>query len=132
MLNVIGGWFFTAISAFLAAATVAYLINWNVTVMVPILLLIAVLLLVRNYISHKNKTSAIKAEDSLTKAESRSIQGVIHESANNIANVVKRGNKIYSNAINGLAFVITSYSIHYTKLYEVSNLWFRPISTILI
>jgi len=103
VLNVIGGWFFTAICAFLAAATVAYLINWNVTVMVPILLLIAVLLLVRNYISHKNKTSAIKAEDSLTKAESRSIQGVIHESANNIANVVKRGNKIYSNAINGLA-----------------------------
>jgi Na+/phosphate symporter len=31
------------------------------------------------------------------------VQGVIHESANNIANVIKRGNKIYSTAINGLA-----------------------------
>lgn len=103
VLNVIGGWFFTAIIAFVAAATIAYLINWNVTVMVPVLLFVAILLLVRNYISHKKKSSAIKAEDSLTKAESSSIQGVIHESAANIANVVKRGNKIYTNAINGLA-----------------------------
>ncbi|GAA3558986.1 inorganic phosphate transporter [Snuella lapsa] len=103
VLNVIGGWFFTAIIAFIAAATIAYLINWNVTVMVPILLLIAILLLARNYIAHKKKSSAIKAEDSLTTAESSSIQGVIHESANNVANVVKRGNKIYTNAINGLA-----------------------------
>jgi len=103
VLNVIGGWFFTAIIAFVAAATIAYFINWNVQVMVPILLLVATFLLVRSYISHKKKTSATKAEDSLTRAESSSIQGVIHESADNIAHVIKRGNKIYTNAINGLA-----------------------------
>ncbi|WP_308991650.1 inorganic phosphate transporter [Mariniflexile litorale] len=103
VLNVIGGWFFTAIIAFVAAAVIAYLLNWNVDVMVPVLLLVAALLLVRNYISHREKTKEAKAEDSLTKAESSSIQGVIHESAKNIANVVKRGNKIYTNAINGLA-----------------------------
>jgi Na+/phosphate symporter len=71
--------------------------------MVPVLLLLATLLLVRNYISHNKKAKEIKAEDSLTKAESSSIQGIIHESAKNIANVVKRGNRIYTNAINGLA-----------------------------
>ncbi|MFD0990284.1 anion permease [Mariniflexile jejuense] len=103
VLNVIGGWFFTAIIAFIAAATIAYLLNWNVVVMVPVLLLVAILLLVRNYIAHRKQTTEAKTEDSLTKAESSSIQGVIHESANNIANVVKRGNKIYTNAINGLA-----------------------------
>ena len=103
VLNVIGGWFFTAFMAFVAAAAIAYFINWNVQVMVPIFLLIALLLLVRNYIAHRKQLSATNAEDSLTKAESSSVQGVIHESANNIANVVKRGNKIYTNAINGLA-----------------------------
>ncbi|SEA40595.1 inorganic phosphate transporter [Bizionia paragorgiae] len=102
VLNVIGGWFFTAFSAFTAAAILAALISWN-EVMIPILLLLAVLLLARNYISHKKSSSAIKAEDSLTKAESSSVQGVIHESAKNIANVLKRGNKIYTNAIEGLA-----------------------------
>ena len=103
VINVIGGWFFTAFIAFVSAAVIAYLLNWNVEAMVPILLLLATLLLVRNYISHNKKTKEIKAEDTLDKAESSSVQGVIHESAKNIANVVKRGNRIYTNAINGLA-----------------------------
>ncbi|MEJ1221658.1 inorganic phosphate transporter [Sediminicola sp. 1XM1-17] len=103
VLNVIGGWFFTAFIAFISAAVIVYLINIHVPSMVAILLLIAIFLLVRNYISHSQKSKEIKAEDSLRKAESSSIQGVIEESANNIANVVKRGNKIYTNTINGLA-----------------------------
>jgi Na+/phosphate symporter len=103
VLNVIGGWFFTAFSAFTAAGLVAYLLNLNLPVMFPLLLLAAFILLIRNYISHSKKSKETKAEDSLTKAESSSVQGVIHESAKNIANVVKRGNRIYTNAINGLA-----------------------------
>jgi phosphate/sulfate permease len=103
VLNVIGGWFFTAFSAFTAAALVAYLLNLNLPLMFPLLLFVAFVLLVRSYISHNKKSKEIKAEDSLIKAESSSLQGVIHESANNIANVVKRGNRIYTNAINGLA-----------------------------
>jgi len=103
VFNVIGGWFGTAIGAFIAAGTVVFLINWNPKVMIPILLLLTVVLLYRNYRSHQNKSNKIKDEDSLTKAESSSVQGVIQESAKNIANVVKRTNRIYSNAIVGLA-----------------------------
>ncbi|GFZ90963.1 phosphate transporter [Aquaticitalea lipolytica] len=103
VLNVIGGWFFTAIIAFVAAATIVVLINIHVPSMVGVLLLIAILLLVRNYIAHNKKGKELKAEDRLNKTESSSVQGVIHESAKNIANVVKRGNRIYTNAINGLA-----------------------------
>ncbi|WP_105473912.1 inorganic phosphate transporter [Jejuia pallidilutea] len=103
VINVIGGWFFTAFSAFTAAALVAYLLNLNLTVMFPILLVVALALLIRSSIVHSRKTKEVRAEDSLIKAESSSVQGVIHESAGNIANVVKRGNKIYTNAINGLA-----------------------------
>ncbi|MCK0190496.1 inorganic phosphate transporter [Arenibacter sp. F20364] len=103
VLNVIGGWFFTAIIAFVSAAVIVSLINIHVPSMVAVLLLIAVLLLVRNYISHTKKSKEIKAEDSLRKAESSSIQGVIEESADNISNVAKRSNKIYTNIIDGLA-----------------------------
>ena len=103
VLNVIGGWFFTAISAFTAAAVMAYLINLGGPTAIAILLFIAVLILGRNYVSHKKKSKETKAEDSLEKAESSSVQGVIHESAKNIASVVKRGNRIYTNAIKGLA-----------------------------
>ena len=103
VLNVIGGWFGTAIGAFFAAGIVVFLINWNPKVMIPILLLLTAILLYRNYRSHKTKSNKVKDEDSLTKAESSSVQGVIQESAKNIANVVKRTNRIYSNAIVGLA-----------------------------
>lgn len=103
VLNVIGGWFFTAIIAFVAAGIIAFLLNIHLPSMLAILLALATFLLVRNYISHNKKSKEVKAEDSLEKAESSSVQGVIHESANNIGNVIKRGNKIYTNAINGLA-----------------------------
>jgi phosphate/sulfate permease len=103
VINVIGGWFFTALSAFTAAALVAYLLNLNVNVMFPILLFAAFGLLIRSSIVHNKKSKEVSAVDSLKKAESSSVQGVIHESASNIANVVKRGNKIYTNSINGLA-----------------------------
>ena len=103
VLNVIGGWFGTALGAFIAAGTVVYLINWNPKVVIPILLIITAFLLYRNYRSHKNRTTKAIDEDSLKIAESSSIQGVIHESAGNIAKVVKRTNRIYSNVIIGLA-----------------------------
>ena len=103
VLNVIGGWFGTAIGAFMAAGIVVFLIKWNPSVMTPILLLLTVILLVRNYLSHKKTSNKTLDEDSLTHAESSSVQGVIYESAKNIASVVKRGNKIYSSAIKGLA-----------------------------
>jgi len=103
VLNVIGGWFGTAIGAFVAAGIVVFLINWNPSVMIPILLLLTVILLYRNYTSHKKKSSKIVEEDSLTETGSSSVQGVILESASNIASVVKRGNRIYTNAISGLA-----------------------------
>ena len=103
VLNVIGGWFFTAFSAFSAAALVAYLLNLNLEVMFPILLLTAIALLIRSSIVHRKKTQEMASDDRLKKTESSSVQGVISESAANIANVLKRGEKIYATAFNGLA-----------------------------
>ncbi len=103
VLNVIGGWFGTAIIAFIAAGTVLTIINFGKGAAIAILLFTAVLLLARNYIAYNKKAKEQKAEDSLNRAESSSIQGVIEESAGNIANVVKRTNKLYTNSINGLA-----------------------------
>ena len=103
VVNVIGGWFFTAFSAFSAAALVAYLLNLNLEVMFPILLLTAIVLLIRSSIVHSKKTKEIASDDRLKKTESSSVQGVITESAENISNVLKRGKKIYAAAFNGLA-----------------------------
>ncbi len=102
VLNVIGGWFFTAIVAFVASGTVAYLIHLGGASMIAVLLLLAVLLLSRNYIKHTKKSREVKAEDSLNRAESGSIHGVIEESADNISKALKRVGKIYSTSVKGL------------------------------
>lgn len=103
VLNVIGGWFFTAFAALIAAGTVAFLIHWNKEVMIPILLLLTAILLVRNYLSHKKKSTTSIDPKSLKKHESSTVQGIILESADNISNVVSRSNKIYTEVLNGLA-----------------------------
>ncbi|QXP51298.1 inorganic phosphate transporter [Cellulophaga sp. HaHa_2_1] len=103
VLNVIGGWFFTAIIAFVASAIIAICINYGGTIAIGIFLTLAFLMIFRNYFKQSKKAQEIKAEDSLRKSESSSIQGVIEESANNISTVVRRSNKIYTIAIDGLA-----------------------------
>ena len=103
VINVIGGWFFTALVAFVSAGTIAFLIHLSPFIMVTVLLIVAVLLLIRNYVSHKKRLKVEATEDRLLKAESSSVQGVIHESANTLARAVKRVNRIYTNAIEGLA-----------------------------
>lgn len=103
VLNVIGGWFGTAIIAFTVSGTILAIISFGKGAAIAVLLFAAILLLARNYISYNKKSKEIKAEGQLKRAESSSIQGVIEESASNIASVVKRTNKIYSNSINGLA-----------------------------
>lgn len=103
VLNVIGGWFFTAFSAFIAAAIMAVILFYGKGYALVGLLVLAIVLLLKNYLSHRKNSKILREEDQLEKAESSSTQGVIHESASNIASVVKRGNKIYTSAINGLA-----------------------------
>jgi len=102
VLNVIGGWFFTAISAFIAAGTVAYLIHLGGATMIAVLLLFAIILLTRNYLKHIRKSREVKAEDSLSRAESNSIHGVIEESADNISKALKRISKINRTTVDGL------------------------------
>lgn len=102
VLNVIGGWFFTALSAFIAAAIMALILFYGQGYALTGLLALAAFLIIKNYISHRKNSRVRRAADSLQKAESSSTQGVILESASNIANVLKRGNRIYTSAINGL------------------------------
>lgn len=102
VLNVIGGWFFTAISAFVAAGVIAYIIHLGGIWAVAVLLILAFLLIGRNYLSHSKKIKESKIEEALQKAESNSIFGVIDESADNISLTMKRANKIYSQSIDGL------------------------------
>jgi phosphate/sulfate permease len=103
VLNVIGGWFMTALVAFIAAATVAYLINLGGISMVGILLLLVFGLIARNSIRHKKKSQEEKKQMYIERAELITINGVIEESSDHIAEVASRVNKLYTNVVNDLA-----------------------------
>ena len=103
VLNVIGGWFLTAIIAFVVSGLIATIIYYGGTLALGLLLFAAILALIFSFIRHRKKRAEMIIEDTLKRNESSSIQGVIVESADNIASVVRRSNKIFSNTIEGLA-----------------------------
>ena len=102
VINVIGGWFLTAITAFLAAALVAYLISWHI-VMIPILLAVVAILIGRNTLIHRKKSKEVKKQVFIERSELITINGVIEESADHISEVATRVNKLYTNVVNDLA-----------------------------
>lgn len=103
VLNVIGGWFFTALIAFISASVIALIIHLGGIWAISVLLVLAFALIGRNYLSHSRKIQETMREERLQKAESRSIIELIDEGADNIALAMKRSNKIYSSCIDGLA-----------------------------
>lgn len=102
VLNVIGGWFLTAIVAFVAAGIVAYLIYLNIA-FIPILLIIVAFLITKNSISHRKKAQEVKKKMFIQRSELITINGVIEESADHISGVASRINKLYTNVVNDLA-----------------------------
>ncbi|MCO4749888.1 MAG: inorganic phosphate transporter, partial [Flavobacteriales bacterium] len=103
VLNVIGGWFLTAISAFAVAGGLTYVIFLGQEAAIAVLLIVAVGLLLRSYRSHKRKVANIGVVAGLRKFESKTVQGIIDESADNISNAMGRVAKSYGAMIDGLA-----------------------------
>ncbi|MDO7686596.1 MAG: inorganic phosphate transporter, partial [Schleiferiaceae bacterium] len=103
VLNVIGGWFLTAISAFVVAGGLTYVIFLGQEAAIAVLLIVAVGLLLRSYRSHKRKVANVGVVAGLRKFESKTVQGIIDESADNISNAMGRVAKSYGSMIDGLA-----------------------------
>jgi phosphate/sulfate permease len=103
VLNVIGGWFLTAISAFVVAGGLTYVIFLGQEAAIAVLLIVSIGLLLRSYRSHKRKVANVGVVAGLRKFESKTVQGIIDESADNISNAMGRVAKSYGSMIDGLA-----------------------------
>ena len=103
VINVVGGWFFTAFSAFIFAGILTYVIYMGKGAAIAILLLFAAVLIVRNYLKHKKKSNAQVDHTSLKKSASQTVQGIIEESADNVAKSIYRTNNIYLGVVEGLS-----------------------------
>ena len=103
VINVVGGWFSTAIVAFLFAGFITYILFIGKGVAVAILLLLSGAMLIRNYLLYKKRSLERRFPTGLKKSESKTVQGIIKESSDNVSEVMTRTAKIYSSVINGLA-----------------------------
>jgi len=102
VINVIGGWFFTALSAFLVCGGIVYLIHWGGFTAILVILCIILLLISRNFINHRRENKEIHKGRRFS-SQSDSYNGVIEESVMNIANVIGNTYEIYAATIRGLS-----------------------------
>ncbi|MFP4287954.1 MAG: inorganic phosphate transporter [Bacteroidales bacterium] len=98
VLTVIGGWFFTAFSAFSVAFLFALFISWGGVVAGVFALLVAFFFLVRtNFIHKKRSESKKKEEDKLIKEWDE--KSVMNECKGNIVYTLEKVEKLYGDII---------------------------------
>ena len=102
MLNVIFGWFLTAITAFFVSGIIVSLIYLGGAQAIAIILFIILIIIGKNYVKHKNDEIEID-KDKILKAESKSMRGVMEESSGNIIKFFKRVDLIFGTLIEGLS-----------------------------
>ena len=103
VLNVVGGWFFTAIIAFITAGVFAYLIHLGGITAVGLILTLVFFLIIRNFIKHRTEEKEKSKKRYIKRAELITINGVIEETSDHISEVIRRVNKLYTNVVKDLS-----------------------------
>ncbi|PID68307.1 MAG: phosphate:sodium symporter [Flavobacteriia bacterium] len=97
VFNVIGGWFLTAIIAFIVSGTFVYIIYLGKITAVALLLILVFGIIFKNFINFKNKEKEKREQKNYDYALNKSVKQVIDESSDKISEVVKRVRKLYAN-----------------------------------
>ena len=104
VVNVVGGWFVTAIVAFLAAGFFASILYFGGLTALVLLLILAVVLIVRSALAHKKKVNEEKALKRYKLSDIITINEITNDTSKNISSVIGGLNKRYSNVINNLGY----------------------------
>ena len=104
VLNVVGGWFVTAIVAFTAAAIFASIIYFGGTIALVVLIIVALVLVVRSGILHSRKAKEEKTRKRFNKSDIITIKEITSESSENISKVISGINKMYSKTVDQLGY----------------------------
>jgi len=102
VINVISGWFLTAITAFFVSGIIVSLIHIGGIQAIAIILFIILVIIGKNFIKHRNEEIEVD-KDKILKAESKSMKGVMDESSGNIIKFFKRVDVVYGALVDGLS-----------------------------
>ena len=103
VLNVIAGWFFTAISAFTVCGVILYLFHIGGPVAIASIFFLVLLITGKNFLNHRKQSKETQIETAILHGDSRSFIGVIKEADENITQVAIGAHKTYQLLIEGLS-----------------------------
>ena len=103
VFNVIGGWFFTAIVAFLLAFVMAYILKVGEVFAFVGLILMLGIILYRSSRKHKAKVKIEAEIKSLRREDIGTVNEMITESSAQIAKVFRKTSALYSNVVDNLS-----------------------------
>jgi len=103
VLNVVAGWFITALIAFTVAAIALSLINLGGIPAIALLLIFVFIMMGKNYVIYTKHQNDQKIESRIKRADLINIKGVIDESSTHIAEVASRVHKLFSNVVDDLS-----------------------------
>ncbi|MCB7482414.1 inorganic phosphate transporter [Christiangramia sediminis] len=104
VLNVVGGWFVTAIVAFTAAAIFGAIIYFGGPIALSVLIILAIVLVVRSGILHSRKTREENTRKKFKKSDIITINEITSETSENISNVIGGINKMYTKTVDQLGY----------------------------
>lgn len=104
VLNVVGGWFVTALVAFSAAAIFASIIYYGGTIALVVLIILALVLVVRSSIMHSRKSKEEKSKHRFNKADIITINEITIETSENISSVIAGINKMFTKTVDNLGY----------------------------
>lgn len=104
VVNVVGGWFVTAMVAFTAAALFASIIYFGGMVAITILIGLAVFMITRSAFVHRKKQKEKAKKIPFDPGDIVTIQGIVQETSENISSIIGGVNKMYTKTVDNLGY----------------------------
>jgi len=122
VLNVVGGWFVTAIVAFSAAAIFGAIIYFGGPIALAVLIILAIVLVVRSGVLHSRKSKEEKTRKRFKKSDIITINEITSETSENISNVIGGINKMYSKTVDQLGYYdLNKLKKNYKKIEKLES-----------
>lgn len=102
VFNVIGGWFVTALAAFLSSALIAYILFIGEVFAFFAFMIIVAIFFYRSNQFHKKKVKEDEEIKSLRKEDIVTLKEMITESSSQISKVLRKTSALYSNVVDNL------------------------------
>lgn len=104
VVNVVGGWFVTAIVAFTASALFGTIIYYGGIVAISLLLALAVFMVTRNIVLHSRKQKEKARKKPFSRKDISTINDIVSESSENISTVIGGVNRMFSKTVENLGY----------------------------